>query len=273
MEDPNFLCPINQTVMLDPVMTCDGHTYERKAIENWFRVNPRNTRSPCTNAQLANKTLTSNIALKKCIQDSQAAVGSKRISQEDMQAAGGSKRAKTPDAADPLVPFQRLMLQRDVTGMVECWRALADPTVPIEMKVLCFLVVLTDGHTNSESAQFVASGGVQLVVDRMTTWRVSTAPQIELSSIYSASCGVLRHITRASLQSVRIDHMLAIEQAGGIEAVVLALQEHCGNVHLVKRALGALQNFADIPSPATVPFAHKIIDAGCMQAVAMKAMV
>jgi hypothetical protein len=66
--------------------------------------------------------------------------------------------------------------------------------------------------------------------------------------------------------------MLAIERAGGIEAVVLALKEYCANVHLVKRALGALQNFADIPSPATAPFAHKIIDAGCMQAVAVKAM-
>lgn len=276
MEDTNLTCPITQMVMVDPVCTCDGHTYERKAIEDWFRANARNTRSPSTNLPLANKKLTPNHALKKVIQDSHdaaaVAVGSKRMSHEDMQAAGGSKRAKTPDAVDPLVPFERLMLNRDIAGIVDGWRALVDPTVAIEMKVMEFLLVLTDARTRASSAHFVYSEGVQLLVDRMTAWRASTAPEIQLCSIYSAACGVLQHITRASLESVRDDHMLAIEQAGGIEAVVLALQEYCGNVDLVKRALRALQNFAEIPSHATAPFAHKIIDAGGMQSVVMKAM-
>ena len=31
----SFLCPITQEVMADPVMTADGHTYEREAIEQW----------------------------------------------------------------------------------------------------------------------------------------------------------------------------------------------------------------------------------------------
>ena len=32
---PGFLCPITQEVMDDPVITSDGHTYERVAIEQW----------------------------------------------------------------------------------------------------------------------------------------------------------------------------------------------------------------------------------------------
>ena len=31
----SFLCPITQEVMTDPVLTSDGHTYERDAIEHW----------------------------------------------------------------------------------------------------------------------------------------------------------------------------------------------------------------------------------------------
>ena len=32
----SFLCPITQEVMTDPVLTSDGHTYERDAIEHWY---------------------------------------------------------------------------------------------------------------------------------------------------------------------------------------------------------------------------------------------
>ena len=34
----NFICPITQAVMVDPVVTADGHTYEREAIEQWFET-------------------------------------------------------------------------------------------------------------------------------------------------------------------------------------------------------------------------------------------
>jgi hypothetical protein len=46
----NFLCPITNEVMDDPVVATDGHTYEREAIETWFRR--RNT-SPMTNQVIA----------------------------------------------------------------------------------------------------------------------------------------------------------------------------------------------------------------------------
>jgi hypothetical protein len=32
----SFQCPVTMEVMIDPVITADGHTYERKAIEKWF---------------------------------------------------------------------------------------------------------------------------------------------------------------------------------------------------------------------------------------------
>jgi hypothetical protein len=58
--------------MEDPVVTIDGHTYERRAIEKWF-TSGKDT-SPVTGAKLMqdrqiNKTLTSNHTLRKAIQE------------------------------------------------------------------------------------------------------------------------------------------------------------------------------------------------------------
>ena len=32
----DFLCPISHELMVDPVSPLCGHTFERKAIEQWF---------------------------------------------------------------------------------------------------------------------------------------------------------------------------------------------------------------------------------------------
>ena len=58
-------CPITQTLMEDPVITVDGHTYERELIETWFQQG-KNT-SPLTNLPLNNLMLIPNLALKKLI--------------------------------------------------------------------------------------------------------------------------------------------------------------------------------------------------------------
>lgn len=50
--------------MQDPVLTEDGHTYERECIQDWLKY--RNT-SPLTNIKLSSKKLIPNIALRKLI--------------------------------------------------------------------------------------------------------------------------------------------------------------------------------------------------------------
>ena len=42
-----IICPISTSVMIDPVITSDGQTYDRENIMRWFAAN--NT-SPLTNA-------------------------------------------------------------------------------------------------------------------------------------------------------------------------------------------------------------------------------
>lgn len=63
---PSFKCPVSQEVMADPVCTCDGHTFERAAIEQWLIS--RDT-SPLTGLKLPSRTLVPNVALRNSIEE------------------------------------------------------------------------------------------------------------------------------------------------------------------------------------------------------------
>lgn len=60
-----FICPITYELLREPVVACDGHTYEKNAIEKWFTAKDT---SPLTSVHIE-KSLVSNLALKKLIQD------------------------------------------------------------------------------------------------------------------------------------------------------------------------------------------------------------
>eukprot|EP00483_Globobulimina_turgida_P010910 UN10931 len=59
-----FCCPINYEMMADPVIAHDGHTYERKSIEEWFT---NHDSSPITREKLDDKILITNRALRYLI--------------------------------------------------------------------------------------------------------------------------------------------------------------------------------------------------------------
>ena len=61
----DFMCSITHSVMIDPVITSNGETYERYAIQKWFRTN--NDKDPLTNKRLKNKKLRPNLVLSRLI--------------------------------------------------------------------------------------------------------------------------------------------------------------------------------------------------------------
>lgn len=67
---PEFVCPITHALMTDPVVAADGNSYERLAIEAWFRRGRPS--SPLTNELLPHTSLIPNNSLKKVIRDLQA---------------------------------------------------------------------------------------------------------------------------------------------------------------------------------------------------------
>jgi hypothetical protein len=67
-----FICPLTLEIFEDPVCTVDGHSYERKQIEEWFNIKNQDT-SPKTNAKLEkggviDRSLTPNHALRQAIE-------------------------------------------------------------------------------------------------------------------------------------------------------------------------------------------------------------
>ena len=60
----DFLCPITQELMEDPVIAADGHSYERAAITLWLQGHHS---SPLTNQRLSHRMITENFTLKKAI--------------------------------------------------------------------------------------------------------------------------------------------------------------------------------------------------------------
>ena len=65
MEPEEFICPITQVIMVDPVLASDGRTYERSAITEWLRTH---STSPITRETMLAKSLTPNYALKSMIE-------------------------------------------------------------------------------------------------------------------------------------------------------------------------------------------------------------
>jgi len=64
-------CPITREMMLDPVMAQDGYTYERDAIEAWFRKQEENgdaITSPMTRAYMSSTRLQSDRIVKGLIE-------------------------------------------------------------------------------------------------------------------------------------------------------------------------------------------------------------
>merc|ERR1719247_2694322 len=64
-----FLCPISQELMRDPVICCDGFSYEEENIKQWIEQE-RGGRvlSPMTGVPLANLSLTKNHVLRQAIE-------------------------------------------------------------------------------------------------------------------------------------------------------------------------------------------------------------
>ena len=59
-----YLCPITQELMEDPVIAADGISYERRAITQWLQ---KSKLSPLTGEMLKHTALTPNYGLKAAI--------------------------------------------------------------------------------------------------------------------------------------------------------------------------------------------------------------
>jgi hypothetical protein len=62
----NFICPISKSIFYNPVILCDGHTYEKMHILEWLKYN---NKSPMTNKVLNNKNTSPNILIRGMVRE------------------------------------------------------------------------------------------------------------------------------------------------------------------------------------------------------------
>jgi serine/threonine protein kinase len=74
--DDALLCPITLELFRDPVMARDGHTYERKAIEEWIQ---KNGTSPITSQQISTEHLVPNYTVKKMVDQFETSIRDKNF--------------------------------------------------------------------------------------------------------------------------------------------------------------------------------------------------
>ena len=60
----DYICPITAEIMIDPVTTADGFTYEREAITKWLRTKDT---SPFTGTTLESRKVIPNHSLRSMI--------------------------------------------------------------------------------------------------------------------------------------------------------------------------------------------------------------
>ena len=82
----SFLCPILHECFKDPVVAADGFSYERAAIERWFRESGLPKRSPMTNADIE-IVLIPNFALRSAIEAYREEAPMRAREEKDLQIA------------------------------------------------------------------------------------------------------------------------------------------------------------------------------------------
>jgi Mg-chelatase subunit ChlD len=167
----NFICPITQAEMTDPVICADGITYERAAIEAWFAKG--HTTSPMTRQNLAHMTLIPNLALRNTIEAMRSGGGS-------AAAAAAAAPAAAPAPATPaLTPS--ITINRIAGTAADYAIEISAPEAPDATLPTLFIDVLDiSGSMGGTSVDTSTNTSDAAHFSRADLVRHSVATQIEL---------------------------------------------------------------------------------------------
>ena len=120
-----FICPISMEMMVDPVITTAGLTYERAYIEEWFRTG--HTTDPMAHVPVAD-LLTTNIALKQQIE---AFVAHSAVLQQHQQSEEDSKLAMQLRIDELTEQLNRIQMQQRQNDHIIATPSIAQTQVKI----------------------------------------------------------------------------------------------------------------------------------------------
>jgi len=166
----DFVCPITQMMMIDPVRTVDGHTYERAAIMEWFSHFEGKTgpTSPLTNVPLPSLDLKSDSELRSQIEafirDFQSGKDTQMRKDKAMVTSSAQSTAGAP---------------RDTTPI---WGSSVVPTQEVNSRELNALRVDPDSVVPPSGQPSIGITRVRPNADTTPIWRSSVVPTQEANS-------------------------------------------------------------------------------------------
>lgn len=230
-----FLCPITQDVMLDPVITADGHCYERKSISNWFRSH--NT-SPLTNQKLANKTLIPNHALRNAVHEYNAIMAKLAPTLATSLSSGNREDRKRKRQAT-LKEMQNVMTAVDAIEAIKTALG-ADYDAQLAAKALeaCMRVAMEESE---RTVLGLAPTAIQSVITLLNHY--SDADPF----VAKNGCRAISNLAVNNAHNKK-----ALVEGGACEALVKAIQSHYSEASVAEWGSKAIRNLSVDDAMATV---------------------
>lgn len=102
---PNeYLCPITLSLMRDPVLAADGHSYERTAISKWLQ---KHDTSPKNGNKLEHLNLTTNHAIRSLIEEfKERCISQQQTQYSQPKEADSNKEAQKQSSLDITISIQ-----------------------------------------------------------------------------------------------------------------------------------------------------------------------
>ncbi|KAH7665815.1 Zinc finger RING/FYVE/PHD-type protein [Dioscorea alata] len=242
-----FLCPIEGTVMVDPVSLCTGTTCERTAIEGWLQSGKIS--DPVTNQPLDEFTIRSNILLRQSIEEWRELNYCLKIRSAKLGFTDGSDLA----CERSFVILQEIIKENKVNkdwiaidGLIEVILSFIGTShnKNLKSKALVTLLAITEQHERNKD-RVVEAGGIDHIVLCLSRGQIMSKPAISLlfeilhvSTKWNDSvCGKLKQHNSVVLFLVMLMKSTDRESAEKSEAILLKLCDD--DDEIVSRAAAA----------------------------------
>jgi len=137
----SFVCPLTKKVMRDPVTIENGQTFEREAIEKWFRECRESRRKPIcplTLKELSSTELNPSIALRNTIEEWDQRNETAQLDNACRSLAPGSSESDVLQALNYITVFcQKSRSNKHIVRNAELIPTIADMLTNGSRKVRC----------------------------------------------------------------------------------------------------------------------------------------
>lgn len=167
----HFCCPLDNTIMENPVNLESGITYERSAIEKWFESG--NTTCPVKKCELTTRHLTPNHNLRELIQEWKENNAKFRLENaaETLVSSGGGDGEEIEAALVELCnlcqersSFSQIVEDKNLIPRILALTSFQLESIQLKsMECLCYLA-----RQDSSKEKIASSGGIEAAVNHLT---------------------------------------------------------------------------------------------------------